>query len=68
MKPQTKTTVQTGLNLIHMGHQMIAEAEISETDVIEAIERVKAGDMRLYRQLSKKPGFIDIVLTLASRA
>lgn len=64
MKLQSKTTVQTGLGLIRMGSEMIASAEISEPDVLEAFNRGRNGDPRLYRQLSQKIGFIDIVMAL----
>lgn len=68
MNPQPTTQVQAGLKLICMGHRMIAEADISEADVLEAFNRDRNGDNRLMRRLSKKPGFIDMVMVLAERA
>lgn len=67
MNLQSNTQVEAGLNLIRMGNQMIAAAEISEADVIESIKRIQDGDMRLYWKLSKKPGFIEIVMALANK-
>lgn len=67
MNPQPKTPVQAGLDLIRMGHRMIAEAEIGEADVLEAFRRDRNGDNRLMRRLSGKPGFSDLVLALAER-
>lgn len=67
MNRQPKTQIQSGLDLIKVGRQLIATAEISEADVWEAVQRDKAGDSRLIRQLQKKPAYIDALGALAAK-
>lgn len=64
MKPQVKSQVQSGLDLIRMGQRMIAEAEIDVADVVEAFNQDRNGDSRLMRQLREKPGFVETVMAI----